>query len=402
MKVVFLGNLNEGVWQLRHDLFASMIHNGCEITALLPEGPKTQALNNIGVQVRYVTFNRFVSFRHDFIYLFEVYRHIKEIKPDVVFANTIKPNTFGMIAAKWAGVPRRVGSVAGSGRSFDPPKSWRDRFINRIVLTLYRMGGKRADMFWFQNGDDLELFNSLRIIPREKSLLVRGSGINLNDFSPELVDANEIVQLRAELNLSPDTIVITMIGRVIWPKGVGEFIEASRIAKNWKRKVRFLLIGALDLNDKNNSIGEDFLKQTDTFQWLGNRRDIKNILSLSDIVTLPSYFREGVPRSLLEGLAMGKPIVTTDSPGCRETVEEEINGFLIPPKNPEALANVLKILVDDTEKRILFGKESLRKAHQEFSNSIVHQKLLQSFLGIDNPVIPRIRTTQDDNNIEFI
>ena len=401
MKVVFLDNHNEVAWRLRHDLFASMIHNGCEITALLPEGPKTQALNNIGVQVRHVTFSRFINPVHDIFYLFKVFRLLKEIKPDVVYTNTIKPNTYGMIAAKWAGVPRRVGGVAGIGRGFDSPKSWKNWLVNQMVLLLYRMGGKHADMFWFQNGDDLELFNSLRIVPREKSLLVRGSGVNVNDFSPENVDAKEIARLRNELNLSPDTIVITMIGRVDWPKGVGEFLEASRIAMNWKPKVRFLLVGFRDPYDRN-SIKEELLETTDTFQWLGKRSDIRNILHVSDVVTLPSYYREGVPRSLLEGMAMGKPIVTTNSPGCRETVEEGVNGFHVPPKNPEVLADSLKILVDDAEKRKAFGQESLWKARREFSSHVVHQKVLQSFFGIPHPVIPNFKTTDDDNNIVFI
>ena len=401
MKVVFLDNHNEMVWRLRHDLFASMIHNGCEITALLPQGSKTQALNNIGVQVRYITINRFINPVHDLFYLFKIFRLLKEIKPDVVYTNTIKPNTYGMIAAKWAKVPRRVGCVAGIGRGFDSPKSWKDWLVNRMVLLLYRMGGRRTDMFWFQNGDDMELFNSLQIVPREKSLLVRGSGINVNDFSPEDGNVKIIALLRDELNLSPDTVVITMVARVDWPKGVGDFIEASRIAQYWKRNVRFLLVGFRDPYDKN-SIRDKPLETTETFQWLGKRDDIKNILSVSDIVTLPSYYREGVPRSLLEGMAMGKPIVTTDTPGCRETVEEGINGFLVPPKNPEALANALEILVDDAEKRVQFGKESFRKAHSEFSCQIVHREILQGLLGIQNPHIPNFKTTDDDSNIEFL
>ena len=401
MKVVFLDNHNEVAWRLRHDLFTSMIHNGCEITALLPEGSKTQALNNIGVKVRHIPFSRFIHPVHDFCYLCKVFRLLKKIKPDIVYTNTIKPNTYGMIAAKWAGVPRRVGAVAGIGRGFDPPKNWKDRLINRVVLMLYRMGGKRTDLFWFQNPDDFELFNSLRIVPKEKSLLVRGSGVNTNDFSPDQVDSHTIARLRDELKLSPDTVVITMVGRVDWPKGVGDFIETSRIAQNWKQRVRFLLAGFRDPYDKN-SIGEDLLKPTETFQWLGKRSDIKNILHISDIVTLPSYYREGVPRSLLEGMAMGKPVVTTDSPGCRETVEEGINGFLVPPKNPEALAASLKILVDDVEKRKAFGKESLRKARQEFSYYVVHPQILQSLFGIPNPVIPDFKTSMDDNNIVYI
>jgi N,N'-diacetylbacillosaminyl-diphospho-undecaprenol alpha-1,3-N-acetylgalactosaminyltransferase len=401
MKVVFLDNHNEVVWRLRHDLFTSMIHNGCEITALLPEGSKTQAFKNIGVNVIPIPVSRFINPVRDLFYLFRVYRLLRKIKPDIVYTNTIKPNTFGMIAAQWAGISRRVGGVSGIGRGFDPPKNWKDRLINRIVLTLYRMGGRRTDMFWFQNPDDYELFNSLRIVPKEKSLLVRGSGVNTNDFSPNQVDLNKAAQLRDELKLSPDTVVITMIGRVDWPKGVGEFLEASRIAGNWERKVCFLLVGFRDPYDKK-SIGEDLLLPTKTFRWLGKRDDIKNILAISDIVTLPSYYREGVPRSLLEGMAMGKPIVTTDSPGCRETVENGVNGFLVPPKNSEALATSLRILVDDVEKRKTFGEESLRKAREEFSCYVVHKKVLQSLFGIQNPVIPDFKTTDNDDNVVLI
>ena len=401
MKVVFLGNHNLSAWLLRREFFASMIHNGCEVIAILPNGEKTQALNNIGVEVRPIFVKRFISPFLDICYLFKVYRLLKKIKPDVVFTNSIKPNTYGMIAAHWARVPQKVGGVAGIGRGFDPPKNWRDRIINQAVLMLYKMGGKRTDMYWFQNPDDLELFNHLKIVPPEKSLLVRGSGINTNDFSTNNIDEAAVQKLRDELKISSDTVVITMIGRVNWLKGFGDFFESSRIAQTWDCNVCFLLVGARDPYIKE-SVLKKMLKQTSTFQWLGKRVDIKNILSLSDIVTLPSYYREGVPRSLLEGMAMGKPIVTTDSPGCRETVEDGVNGYLVPPKNPAVLAATLKKLVDDKEKRLSFGKESLRKATQEFSYYTVYRKILENMLRIKNPVIPIIKTSEDDNNIIFI
>jgi len=400
MKIVFLDNHNEVVWRLRHDLFASMIHNGCEIIALLPDGSKTQALENIGVKVRPISISRFINPFHDICYLFNIYRLLKEIQPDVVYTNTIKPNTLGMIAATWAGIPRKVGSISGLGRCFDTQKTWKDKTINKIGLMLYRMGGRRTDLYWFQNDDDMQQFQALKIVPPEKSLLVYSSGVNTDDFSPKNINEDEIKTLRQELNIADDTVVITMVCRVDWLKGVGEFLEASRIAQKWKSKVRFLLVGFLDPYNKD-SIRENLLKPTETFQWLGKRNDVKNILAISDIVTLPSYYREGVPRSLLEGLAMGKPIVTTNSIGCRETVEDGVNGFLVPSKDATALAAALEILVNDKEKRITFGKESLRKARQEFSYKIVHQKILEKFFGISHPVIPNIKTNASDDNVIF-
>jgi N,N'-diacetylbacillosaminyl-diphospho-undecaprenol alpha-1,3-N-acetylgalactosaminyltransferase len=189
--------------------------------------------------------------------------------------------------------------------------------------------------------------------------------------------------------------------RVDWPKGVGEFLEASKIAQKWGEKVLFLLVGFRDPYHRN-SISNDLLNPTETFRWLGKRDDIKNILALSDIVTLPSYYREGVPRSLLEGMAMGKPIVTTDSVGCRETVDEGVNGYLVPAKDSPALADAIHKLVVNKERREKFGKASLIKVQNEFSYKIVHKKILHDLLGIENPEIPDIKTNVADDGMTFL
>ncbi|MCL2347669.1 MAG: glycosyltransferase family 4 protein, partial [Planctomycetaceae bacterium] len=355
---------------------------------------------SLGLEIISIPVSRHHRPLEDFFYIFRLYRVLRKIKPDIVYTSTVKPNTYGTIAARWAGVPKIVSGVAGVGRSFDPPGSFQERIIHAIIFRLYRKAGHYVDKMWFQNRDDLELFCRRKIVPREKCLLIRSSGINTNDFSPENIDRESIVRLRNEFQLSEDTIVITMLSRIDLPKGVAEFIEASQIAGNWRKNVSFLLAGERD-EFGLNAVSDKQLEPTETFRYVGKRTDIRNILAVSDIVTLPSY-HEGVPRSLLEGMAMGKPVVTTDAPGCRETVEDSVNGFLVPVKNSELLAKALYDLVIDRQKREAFGKAGLSKVRSEFSCKIVHQRVLEELFGIENPVIPDIKTRPDNNGIDLL
>ena len=433
MKIAYIGIENDLIWRMRREMLASLVHNRCDVTLIVPDGPKTEALKSLGLEIIAIPASRHHRPLEDFFFIFRLYRVLRKIKPDIVYTSTVKPNTYGTIAARWAGVPKIVSGVAGVGRSFDPPCSFKERIVHAIVFRLYRRAGRYVDKMWFQNRDDLELFCRRKIVPREKCLLIRSSGVNTNDFSPENIDQEAITRLRNEFYSSrlenpeagygnpasqgsyvrpkaaahtgcgiklEDAIVITMLSRVDVPKGVAEFIEASRIARNWQKNVFFLLAGERD-EFGQNAISDKQLEQTETFRYVGKRTDVRNILAVSDIVTLPSY-HEGVPRSLLEGMAMGKPIVTTDAPGCRETVEDGVNGFLVPVKNPELLARALYELVIDREKREAFGKAGMLKVFGEFSCKIVHKRVLEELFGIENPMIPDIKTRPDNNGIDLI
>jgi glycosyltransferase involved in cell wall biosynthesis len=176
-------------------------------------------------------------------------------------------------------------------------------------------------------------------------------------------------------------VVITMVSRLMWEKGVREFIEAAKIIKSRYPEAFFLLVGGID-KENPSAISEKYLNEAEHegyIKWLGHRNDVVNLLAISDIVTLPSYYREGVPKVILEAMAMEKPIVTTDNIGCKETVEEGKNGFLVPVKDPVALSDGIEKLILDKKMRTEFGKYSRLKVEREFDEKDVIEKTIRIY-----------------------
>jgi glycosyltransferase involved in cell wall biosynthesis len=210
-----------------------------------------------------------------------------------------------------------------------------------------------------QNSDDQSWLGDQLGIPESRISLIRGAGVDVDYYSPKpLVDA-------------PSVPVVTLVARMLRDKGVVEFCEAARILKSRGVAVRFLLVGDPDPLNPTSLTEPELLDLTNIgVEYLGRSNDIKAIWHESDISVLPSY-REGLPLSLLESAAMGKPIVTTDVPGCREVVDDGVNGFLVPPKDPEALANAIEKLAVDPDLRRQFGRASRERAVKEFSSDRV-------------------------------
>jgi len=198
MKIACIGVENDLIWRMRRELLASLVYNHCDVTLIVPDGPKTEALRSLGLEMIPIPCRRHHRPLEDFFYIFRLYHVLRKIKPDIVYTSTVKPNTYGAIAARWAGVSPIVSDIAGVGRSFDPPRSFKEWIIHAIVFRLYRKAGRYVDKMWFQNRDDLELFCRRNIVSREKCLLIRSSGVNTNDFSPENIDQEAIVRLLAE------------------------------------------------------------------------------------------------------------------------------------------------------------------------------------------------------------
>jgi N,N'-diacetylbacillosaminyl-diphospho-undecaprenol alpha-1,3-N-acetylgalactosaminyltransferase len=175
-----------------------------------------------------------------------------------------------------------------------------------------------------------------------------------------------------------------MVARIVWSKGVKEFIEASTLVSQTCPNVRFLLVGPLDPGSPDE-IPSSYVEQhlSPHFTWLGFQQDVKSILALADIVTLPSYYQEGIPRVLLEAMAMQKPIITTDNVGCREVVDDGMNGFLVPTQNVMALASAIQTLVKDESCRLRFGLHSRRKVQAEFDESLITEEVLTKLYKID-------------------
>lgn len=277
----------------------------------------------------------------------------RKIRPDIVHHVTIKPVLYGGIAAKIARVPGVVHAVSGLGYVFlAPGKAAEVR--RRAILAGYKLSlAGRKTFTIFQNEDDRGLFLRAGAVKTAQTVLIRGSGVDIETFAP---------------TPEPEgTPVIVLPSRLLRDKGVGEFVEAARILKRGGLEARFVLVGDTDRNPASFAPSEiDAWVREGVVEWWGHRRDMPTVLAASHIVCLPSY-REGMPKALLEGMAAGRPIVTTDVPGCRDVVTDGDNGLLVPAKSSEQLAKALDRLVGDQALRARLGARSRSRAVEEFS-----------------------------------
>jgi N,N'-diacetylbacillosaminyl-diphospho-undecaprenol alpha-1,3-N-acetylgalactosaminyltransferase len=273
--------------------------------------------------------------------------------------------------------------VCGAGAGFTEGAGWEKKMLRLAVSWLYRLAGKITHRVWFLNPDDLTMFVNSGLTSPDKTLLTRGEGVNVKIFAPDQVDSGAVEKLRTELKIAPSTKVVIMVARMIWSKGVKEFIDAAEMVHKAGIPARFLLIGPID-PDSWDAVSETYLLSINSpyLSYLGFRSDIRELMALADVVTLPSYYPEGVPLVLLQGMAMRKSIVTTDNVGCREVVEEGKNGFLVPVHDSQAFAAAVEKLLRDDQLRESFGRCSRAKAEEEFDESIVIDKVMAELYEI--------------------
>lgn len=296
-------------------------------------------------------------------------------RPRAVHHFTIKCVLYGTIAAKLAGVRSVVNAVTGLGHIF-LGRRLVTRLIRPPVRWLYRrvLRARRAQVV-FQNPDDLNAFVEAGLVAPEKTTIIRSSGVDVGRFSPR----PSLPELPAS-----EIPVVLFVGRLLQEKGIHDFVEAARIVKS-NRSVCFQVAGDLDAGNPS-SLSRSVLEQwrrEGAVDLLGHVERIDDVIALADIVALPSY-REGTPRVLLEAAAMGKPLVATDVPGCREAVAHEVNGLLVPVRDPAALARAITQLLDSPDKASQMGREGRKLVEREFcSKSVVEQTLgVYTNLGI--------------------
>lgn len=293
----------------------------------------------------------------------------KKERPDVVHHVGLKTMLWGGLAAKLVGVKGVVNAVSGLGVMFSGKNT---SLVAKGVLAVLRYSHRRKNVYEiFQNHEDEALFYQYKVSKPGNSVFIKGSGVDLNDFVyvPE-PDA--------------DVIKVMFTARMVKEKGVVDLIEAAEmLRKEYEGKVQFLLCGKLSDNPKAIKKEElEALCDGKYIQWLGHRNDVKELLRQCHIVAFPSYYREGVPKSLIEATATGRPIVTCNSIGCKDTVDDGVNGLLITPKDTHALAEKLRILIEDKELRKRMGRASREKAEKEFSLEDVVKKHLEIYASL--------------------
>jgi len=291
----------------------------------------------------------------------ELRQLISKTKANVLIAYTIKPATLGVLAAHAEGVPRIVALITGLGYAFTPGRELK-RLVSKVGgWMLYRVALSRAHIVLFQNPDDLALFRKLRLLPqRQETAILNGSGVDLHYFVPAAL---------------PAKISFLMIARLLGDKGVREFGAAAAMLKASHPDVRVALAGYLDPSPDSISQGELDRIIASGVEFLGKLEDVRPALSDCSVYVLPSY-REGTPRSVLEAMAAGRGIITSDAPGCRETVVHGVNGFLVPVRDSVALYRAMLWFVTEPARAIEMGRASRALAKSRYDVNNVNRALM--------------------------
>jgi len=362
-KIAFLSHLDLNLYLFRLPIMVELVKMGYTVYAIIPKGDKFDEFQKFGiVALEYKIERKSLNPFKEIGTLRNIYRVIKDLELDILQNFTAKPNVYGSIAGYFAKVPLIINAVTGLG-SFYISDSKKATLVKNIMEFLYKESNKRANYCIFQNSDDMHYFTEKGLVTKEKSVLIKSSGIDTELFSPTKTLQNRDKKIR-----------ILMIARAIWHKGIREYYEAAEMLKN--ENVEFILIGDTDAG--NLSCADESFLEGGSVSWLGHRDDIKDQIEAVDIFVLPSY-REGVPRTLLEASSLAKPIVTTDAVGCREVVDDEYNGFLVPIGNSKLLAKKIQILIQDKKLRETMGKNGRVKALKEFDVHIIVKKYLEVY-----------------------
>ncbi|MHA3058114.1 glycosyltransferase family 4 protein [Acinetobacter sp. ANC 5584] len=370
-KILIIGTIASSLYTFRKDLILALVEKGHQIYALTTDSDPIELakISDLGVIVSHYEFSRGgLNPLADLANTYALYKKIKEIQPDIVFSYFAKPVIFGTIAAKLAKVPKIYAMIEGLGYSFtEQPKgiSTKAKIIQNIQVMLFKVALPLADKVIFLNPDDpKDLLNQFNIKVKQKDIL-GGIGIHLNDYP------------YCPRQLSNITTFL-FIGRLLKEKGINEFVGAAKIVKQKFPATHFVVLGSLD-KDNPGSLSEDLLNQlvsTQIIEYPGQVTHIVDWIANSDVFVLPSY-REGVPRSTQEAMAVGRAIITTDVPGCRETVIDGQNGFLVPKWNPQVLSEKMIFFIEHPEHIKKMGDESYRIAQEKFDSNKVNAKLLK-------------------------
>lgn len=374
MKIAFLSHLDMNLYQFRLPIMIELVKNGHEVYAICPRGDFFDKFEEHNIKALSYEIDRIsLNPLKEITTIKSIYKLIKPLNLDILHSFTVKPNIYGSIAGNLAKVKVIINSVTGLGSFFiqQTPKA---KAVRKLIINLYKIGFKKADGVIFQNSDDLNMFLNLKLLPKQKAHLIRGSGLDTNYYSLENLDKNEIDTLKNELQIDKK-IIVMMVARAIWDKGIREYYESAKVITQKYNNVQFILIGGIDKGNPT-SVDENFLKNSNVI-WLGERKDVRNLLSLCDIFVLPSY-REGFPRTVMEACSLSKPIVTTDTVGCKEAVVDGYNGFLCRVKDSHDLSLKIERLIVDKDLRAKMGENSRIKAKMEFDV----KKVIESYLSL--------------------
>lgn len=352
----------------RLELLKAMVGAGHKVTAFAPEHDEeiVSKLNEIGVAFVQVPMERTgVNPVSDLQTLLSLHKELRRLKPDVVLSYTMKPVIYSGIAARLAGVPKQYALMTGLGYVFsDENYSLKKKLVRKLSVVLYRIGlAKTAKLFVYNTADKNDIVRYRMVTDTRRLIPIDGTGVDLTHYSAS--------------DPPTDPVTFLLIARLLREKGIYEFVEAAADIRSRHPQVRFQILGPTDPNPSGITPEEiDKWASDGVVEYLGETRDVRPYIAGCSVVVLPTYYREGIPRSILEALSSGRAIITTDMPGCNRTVDNGMNGHLVKPRDAAALANAMEQFVKNPNEVVEMGSESLKLAKRRFDVKKINKKLL--------------------------
>lgn len=373
-KIVLIGNTSSTMLGFRSDLIKKLISDHYQVYAFVCEYSEEhlEKIRQLGaVPVTYRMNRGGLNPFADLKTVFELKEKINKIKPDLVFSYFTKPVVYGSSAAKLSKVPKIIGMIEGLGTPFTIHKngqSLKVKLIRFIQVSLYKLVFPFLDKIIFLNPDDpKDLIEENSINYKKNAIQMLGPiGLTLEEYPYTPWDESQ-------------TISFIFIARLLAEKGIFEYIEAAKLVKQKYPSIMLKIIGGLDTENPYGLTKEelDDVISSEVVEYAGFVTDVAKRIQDTAVFVLPSYYREGVPRSTQEAMAIGRPVITTDVPGCRETVVDGINGFLVPKWNPEALAEKMCYFIENPEQVNIMGLKSYQIAQEKFDAEKVNSKLIE-------------------------
>lgn len=362
--IIFVGNTAFSMYNFRLGVLRVLLSRGYKVIVIAPKDEFSRKLKQEGCEVLDIFVNRKgANFFEDFATFWQLFKYYKNLKPDLIFHYTIKSNIYGTLAAGILRIPSIV-ITTGLGYAFV-----RNNLISKIVKLLYKLTLPYARQVWFLNSEDRATFLSNNLVKPNQAVILYGEGVDTNFWTS------------TSNHTDKNNFIFLLIARMLWDKGVGEFVKAAAILKTKYPHAQFHLLGALD---SGNPSGID-PSQIDAWvddnivQYLGFCDDVKSYINNASCVVLPSSYREGIPRVLLEAASMAKPIITTNNVGCKEVVNDGQTGFLCAIKDAQDLAIKMEKMMNLTKnERTRMGEAGREKVLKEFDEKIIVAQYLET------------------------
>jgi glycosyltransferase involved in cell wall biosynthesis len=374
MKVLIALNSAWNLLNFRTGLIKALVADGHTVVLAAPADNHVPALEALGANFVHLPINSHgTNPAADLALLLRFVSMLRREQPDLLMVFTAKPNVYGSLASHAMGIPV-VNNIAGLGSVFI-----KGGWLARVLITLYRLALSRAQRVFFQNPDDYRQFVEMGLVRVEQCTVLPGSGVDLQRFQPVPLPSLQRANERKAQDTNGRRFVFLLVARLLKDKGVQEFAEAARLLKSSYPCADFILLGFKDAQNPN-AVAEEQLDYWQAMGWVtywGSSADVRDQLALADCVVLPSY-REGTPRSLLEAAAMGRPLVATDVPGCREVVRHGFNGLLCRPRDAQDLADQMHAILQMSDLDLAqMGQASRQHVEDRFDEQRVIDAYLQ-------------------------